>query len=94
MIELDLLTKDVNNVPGLNLNNIVTVLPLFFLSTVRVGSFVISSPLFGMRGVPTPIRVVISFILGLAVVSFIGLPSDDLLNSRNFIFIILAIPCN
>ena len=90
MIELDLLTKDVNAFPGLNLNNIVTVLPLFFLATVRVGSFVISSPLFGMRGVPTPIRVVISFILGLAVVSFTGLPSEDLLSSLNFIFIVLV----
>ena len=90
MIELDLLTKDVNAFPGLNLNNIVTILPLFFLATVRVGSFVISSPLFGMRGVPTPIRVVISFILGLAVVSFTGLPSEDLLNSLNFIFIVLV----
>ena len=88
MIELDLLTKDVNAFPGLNLNNIVTILPLFFLATVRVGSFVISSPLFGMRGVPTPIRVVISFILGLAVVSFTGLPSEDLLSSLNFIFIV------
>ena len=90
MIELDLLTKDVNAFPGLNLNNIVTILPLFFLATVRVGSFVISSPLFGMRGVPTPIRVVISFILGLAVISFTGLPSEDLLSSLNFIFIVLV----
>ena len=90
MIELDLLTKDLNAFPGLNLNNIVTILPLFFLATVRVGSFVISSPLFGMRGVPTPIRVVISFILGLAVVSFTGLPSEDLLSSLNFIFIVLV----
>ena len=90
MIELDLLTKDVNAFPGLNLNNIVTVLPLFFLATVRVGSFVISSPLFGMRGVPTPIRVVISFILGLAVISFTGLPSEDLLSSLNFIFVVLV----
>ena len=90
MIELDLLTIDVNAFPGLNLNNIVTILPLFFLATVRVGAFVISSPLFGMRGVPTPIRVVISFILGLAVVSFTGLPSEDLLSSLNFIFIVLV----
>ena len=90
MIELDLLTKDVNAFPGLNLNNIVTILPLFFLATVRVGSFVLSSPLFGMRAVPTPIRVVISFILGLAVVSFTGLPSEDLLSSLNFIFIVLV----
>ena len=90
MIELDLLSKNVSAFPGLNLNNVVTILPLFFLATVRVGSFVISSPLFGMRGVPTPIRVVISFILGLAVVSFTGLPSENLLNSLNFIFIVLV----
>ena len=62
MIELDLLTKNVSAFPGLNLNNVVTILPLFFLATVRVGSFVFASPLFGMWGVPTPIRVVISFI--------------------------------
>ena len=55
-----------------------------------MGSFVITAPLFGMRGVPTPIRVVMSFILGLAVVSFTGLPSEDLLKSLNFIFIILV----
>ena len=90
MIELDLLTKEVNAFPGLNLNNIVTILPLFFLATLRVGSFVLSSPLFGMRAVPTPIRVVISFILGLAVVSFTGLPSEEILSSLNFIFIVLV----
>tara|TARA_Y100001970_G_scaffold137735_1_gene169472 strand:+ start:910 stop:1737 length:828 start_codon:yes stop_codon:yes gene_type:complete len=90
MIELDLLAKNIDAFPGLNLTNIITLLPLFLLATVRVGSFVISSPLFGMRGVPTPIRVVMSFILGLAVVSFTGLPSEDLLNSLNFIFIVLV----
>ena len=90
MIELDLLKKNIDAFPGLELTNIITLLPLFFLATVRVGSFVISTPLFGMRGVPTPIRVVISFILGLAVVSFTGLPSEDLLNSLNFIFIVLV----
>ena len=90
MIELDLLTRNIDSFPGLELTNIITLLPLFFLATVRVGSFVISAPLFGMRGVPTPIRVVISFILGLAVVSFTGLPSEDLLNSLNFIFIVLV----
>ena len=90
MIELDFFTKDVNAFPGLNLNNIVTILPLLFLTTLRVGAFVLSSPLFGMRAGPTPIRVVMSFILSLAVISFTGLPSEDLLNSLNFIFIILV----
>ena len=49
MIELDLLTKNIDAFPGLELTNIITLLPLFFLATVRVGSFVISAPLFGMR---------------------------------------------
>ena len=39
---------------------------------------------------PTPLRVVISFILGLAVVSFVGLPSEELLNDLNFIFIVMV----
>ena len=42
------------------------------------------------RGVPTPIRVVMSFILGLAVVSYSGLPSEDILDSFDFIFVVLV----
>ena len=90
MIDLSLLDNNISSFPGLNLSNIINLLPLFLLATVRVGAFIISAPLFGMNGVPTPVRVVISFILGLAVVSFIGLPSEQLLNDFNFIFIVMV----
>ena len=89
MIELGLLNNNVNAFPGVDLASLITSLPLFFLATVRVGAFIISAPLFGMRGLPTPIRVVMSFILGLAVVSYSGLPSQDILDSFDFIFIVL-----
>ena len=89
MLELSLLNNSVNPFPGLYLSNIINLLPLFLLATVRVGAFILSAPLFGMNGVPTPVRVVISFILGLAVVSFVGLPPEELLNDLNFIFIIM-----
>ena len=76
MLDLSLLNNNVNPFPGLYLSNIVNLLPLFLLASIRVGAFILSAPLFGMQGVPTPVRVVISFILGLAVVSFIGLPPE------------------
>ena len=90
MIDLSLLNNDVNAFPGLYLSNIVNLLPLFLLASIRIGAFILSAPFFGMRGVPTPLRIVVSFILGLAVVSFVGLPPEELLNDLNFIFIILV----
>ena len=90
MIDLSLLNINVNAFPGLYLSNIVNLLPLFLLATIRIGAFILSVPFFGMRGVPTPLRIVVSFILGLAVVSFVGLPSEELLNDLNFIFIVLV----
>ena len=90
MIDLSLLNNDVNAFPGLYLSNIVNLLPLFLLASIRIGAFILSAPFFGMRGVPTPLRIVVSFILGLAVVSFVGLPPEELLNDLNFIFIVLV----
>ena len=90
MIDLSLLNNNVNAFPGLYLSNIVNLLPLFLLASIRIGAFILSVPFFGMRGVPTPLRIVVSFILGLAVVSFVGLPSEELLNDLNFIFIVMV----
>ena len=90
MIDLSLLNINVNAFPGLYLSNIVNLLPLFLLASIRIGAFILSAPFFGMRGVPTPLRIVVSFILGLAVVSFVGLPSEELLNDLNFIFIVMV----
>ena len=90
MIDLSLLNNNVNAFPGLYLSNIVNLLPLFLLASIRIGAFILSAPFFGMRGVPTPLRIVVSFILGLAVVSFVGLPSEELLNDLNFIFIVMV----
>ena len=90
MIDLSLLNNNVNAFPGLYLSNIINLLPLFLLASIRIGAFILSVPFFGMRGVPTPLRIVVSFILGLAVVSFVGLPSEELLNDLNFIFIVMV----
>lgn len=90
MIDLSLLNNNVSAFPGLYLSNIINLLPLFLLASIRIGAFILSAPFFGMRGVPTPLRIVVSFILGLAVVSFVGLPSEELLNDLNFIFIVMV----
>ena len=90
MIDLGLSNSNINAFPGLNITNVINLLPLFFLSTIRIGAFLLSSPLFGMRGIPIQGRIVMSFILGLAVVSITGLPSEKLLNDLNFIFIVMV----
>ena len=90
MLDLGMLNSEIDAFPGLNLTQVINLLPLFFLSTIRVGAFMLSSPFYGMHGIPLQVRVVISFILGLAVVSFTGLPSEKLLNDLNFIFIVMV----
>ena len=77
-----------NSFPGVNLSVIIGMLPLFLLSTLRIGSFLLSAPFFGMPGIPIQAKVVVSFILGLAVIGNFGLPSENLLNGYNFIFIL------
>ena len=78
------------SLPGLDLTNIITILPLFLLSSIRIGAFMMAAPFFGMRGVPLQARIVMAFALGLTVANKMGLPSETILYDLNFVFIIFV----
>ena len=79
-----------NTIPGVDLSTILTILPLFLLSTIRIGAFMLSVPFFGMTGIPLQVRIVMSFIMGLSVATHYGLPPESILDDYNFLFTILT----
>ena len=95
---LELLSTEVLNpkqlppLPGINLLQLTELTSGFFLSSIRIGAFLLSSPLFGARYVILPIRIVITMML--ATMIFSGLPENFTSSFQetslpNFITIIL-----
>ena len=49
--------------PGLELNELIQYLFLFFLSSIRLSSFLLSSPFLGSRNVPLMAKIVFAMVL-------------------------------
>lgn len=49
--------------PGIELNELIDYLFLFFLSSIRLSAFLLSSPFLGSRNVPTQAKIVFAMIL-------------------------------
>lgn len=62
----NLLLDQSSGIPGLSLQNAVETLSIFFLSSIRIGAFLISSPFFGAQSIPLQVRIITSIILGFA----------------------------
>jgi len=71
--------------PGVELQFLVDWLLLLFVSSLRVGSFLVASPFFGSRMVPLPVRIVFSIALGIGAIGFIDLPITEAMLSRNLL---------
>ena len=81
--------QDFLTFPGMSLQSIPQYLLLLLLSTLRIGSFLLSAPFFGSRMIPLPVRVVFSFSLGLWFLNNISFPNFEQLTGVNLIPIIL-----
>ena len=57
--------QELINFPGINIQSLSQYILLLMLSTLRIGSFLLSSPFFGSRMIPLPVRIVFSFSLGI-----------------------------
>ncbi|MFL2785378.1 MAG: flagellar biosynthetic protein FliR [Paracoccaceae bacterium] len=62
----NLLLDQSSGIPGLSLQNVVEQLSVFFLSSIRIGAFLISSPFFGAQSIPLQVRIITSILLGFA----------------------------
>ena len=57
---LGLATPSLTGLPGLDLNQVITVLLQYFIASLRIGSFIIAAPLFGARWLPLQVRIVLA----------------------------------
>jgi flagellar biosynthetic protein FliR len=80
--------QNVASFPGLDLQSISLYLIMLFISSLRVGAFLIASPFFGSRMVPLPVRIVFSIALGVGIFPKITLPNIDQLLSSQLIPIV------
>ena len=67
--------------PSLELQSILTYLLSLFLTSLRMGAFLVASPFFGSRMVPLPVRIVFSVALGLGAMSYVSFPGVEVLTS-------------
>ena len=56
---LGLATSSVMQMPGVDLQLVMTLLLQYFLASLRIGAFLLSAPLFGARWLPLQIRIII-----------------------------------
>lgn len=67
------------DIPGLDLAQLADPLAGFFLLMLRVGAFLVASPVFGGWFVPLPVRIVAAVCLTLAVSAQVDLPGAEAL---------------
>lgn len=65
---LGVATSQVMQMPGLDLQLVMEMLLQYFLTSLRIGAFLLSAPLFGARWMPLQVRVTMAFAMGAAAV--------------------------
>ena len=80
---------EMQGLPGLSLQSLPSYFFLIMVASLRVGSFLLSSPFFGTRMVPLPIRIVFAFCLGLWVLAHVQFPPNTILMGPQLLPIIL-----
>tara|TARA_B100001057_G_scaffold196843_1_gene197605 strand:+ start:1099 stop:1920 length:822 start_codon:yes stop_codon:yes gene_type:complete len=60
---LELAQQQANFLPGMDLTFLTEMLLMLLISTLRIGAFLMSSPLFGARWLPLQVRVLLAFAL-------------------------------
>ncbi|MGB0546221.1 MAG: flagellar biosynthetic protein FliR [Paracoccaceae bacterium] len=81
--------EQLTSYPGISLQSVPIYLLLLLLSTLRIGAFLLSSPFFGSRMVPLPVRIVFSFGIGVWVLNNVKLPKWEILVGADLLPIVL-----
>ena len=58
--------------PGIELNELMDYLFLFFLSSIRLSSFLISSPFLGSKNIPLNVKIVFSMVISFFYFGYIS----------------------
>ena len=75
--------------PGLQLSGLVSIIGAIALSSLRIGSFFIASPLLGYRIIPLQVRIVVSFAISFLIYNKINIPDIEALAGFKLVILIL-----
>ena len=82
MLDLGMLNSEIDAFPGLNLTQVINLLPLFFLSTIRVGAFMLSSPFYCNCDAIYSLRMVVSAFVFMSTYITVNLHNYSSFNER------------
>ena len=82
--------NSLTNVPGISLNELTSFALQLLLISLRLGSFLVSSPFFGARSIPVQARVVVTFVIAISYYSSVSIPDVETLAFLSIIRIMLV----
>lgn len=75
--------------PGLDLSFVMGALLQFLFAMLRIGAFLVASPIFGARFVPLPVRIIAVVALSVVVFSNVALPNISTLTQLSIVGAVL-----
>ena len=87
---LPLAPQSMTGLPGLELQTLIAVILQFFVAMLRIGAFLISSPLLGARWVPLQVRLIMGVMLTLVIWQYTSPVSVEVLTSYQAILIVFS----
>ena len=76
--------------PGLELNAVMSVLAKFMLASLRIGAFLVVSPIFGSTAIPVQVRVIVAAFLAVMVMVYSEVPDIESFNELRIIGVIIT----
>ena len=76
--------------PGVNLFNLYQYMVIFFVSSLRISSFLISAPFFSLGGIPLQVRIIASISLTAFLFPVIKVPEIQNMQGFNLFLLILS----
>lgn len=67
-------------IPGIELTDLTGLMLQFLFGMLRIGAFLLASPMFGSRFVPLQVRIVVSVLMAVSVFTTVEMPPVELLS--------------
>ena len=76
--------------PGLELNAVMSVMAKFMLASLRIGAFLVVSPIFGSTAIPVQVRVIAAAFLAVVVMGYSQVPDIESFSELRIIAVIIT----
>jgi len=76
--------------PGLELNAVMSVMAKFMLASLRIGAFLVVSPIFGSTAIPVQVRVIVAAFLAMMVMGYSEVPDIESFSELRIIGVMIT----